>query len=129
MVSFPVLPDDVSFSSVFSGMGYYQIIAWSGTSYVTPTTVEAGRGYWVLVLSSTTLNITGTPVYSYEADLPAGWSMIGSVYDVTVDAADVFPDYYQLVTWSGTSYVTATTIEPSKGYWALVLTPTHITVD
>jgi hypothetical protein len=55
--------------------------------------------------------------------------MIGSVNGKSVNASSVFPGYYQLVTWSGTSYTTAATIEPGKGYWALVLSPTHIVVD
>ena len=54
--------------------------------------------------------------------------MIGSIYEQTVDADDVFPGFYQLLTWNGNSYVTSTTIEPGKGYWALVLEPTTITV-
>jgi hypothetical protein len=129
MVSFPVVPNDPSFTSIFSEVGYYQVVTWSGTSYLASTEAEAGRGYWVLVLTDTNLTIAGTVVDSYEVDLPAGWSMIGGVNDVTVAADDVFSGYYQLVTWSGTSYVTATTIEPGKGYWALVLTPTHIEVE
>jgi hypothetical protein len=128
MASFPVIPADTSFSSIFGGLPYYQVLTWSGTSYVTPTNVEAGRGYWVLVLSATTVEITGVPVEGYALDLPTGWSMIGSVYGSTVDAVTVFPSYYQLLTRSGISYVPATTIEPRKGYWALVLTPTHIAV-
>jgi pimeloyl-ACP methyl ester carboxylesterase/predicted MPP superfamily phosphohydrolase len=128
MVSFPAIPSNTSFASIFNGIGYYQVLTWSGTSYVTPTNAEAGRGYWVLVLSSTTVDVTGMPVNSYERDLPAGWSMIGSICNSAVDASTVFPDYYQLLTWSGTSYVAATTIESGKGYWALVQTPTHIRV-
>ena len=54
--------------------------------------------------------------------------MIGSVYGKVVNADDVFPGFYQLLTWDGTSYITSTTIEPGKGYWALVLEPTTITV-
>jgi hypothetical protein len=129
MVSFPVLPSDASFASIFAGKGYYQVLTWTGTSYVTATNVEAGKGYWVLVLSETALTIEGSAVDSFEVDLPAGWSMIGSVNDGVCDCGSVFPGYYQALTWSGTSYVTATTIEPGKGYWALVLAPTHITVD
>jgi subtilisin family serine protease len=129
MVSFPVIPDDTSFASIFSGADFYQVVTWTGMSYTTPTNVEAGRGYWVLMLSPTTITLEGTPVKSYEVDLPAGWSMIGGIYDVTVDADDVFPEHYQLVTWTGTSYVTATTIEPGKGYWVLVLEETYIIVD
>jgi hypothetical protein len=128
MVSFPVIPSNASFANIFTGVGYYQVLAWSGTSYVTPANATAGQGYWVLVLSTTKLNVTGVPVESYERDLPAGWSMIGGIYNATVNAASVFPSYYQLLTWSGTGYVSATTIEPGKGYWALVLVPTHIEV-
>jgi subtilisin family serine protease len=126
MVSFSVIPDDTSFASILSGVSYYQVVTWTGTSYMTATNVEAGHGYWVLVLSATSLTIEGVPVESYEIDLPAGWSMIGGIHDATVNAGDIFSSYYQLVTWSGTSYVTATTIEPGKGYWALVLEPTRI---
>jgi hypothetical protein len=129
MVSFPVIPSNTSFASIFAGKGYYQVLTWSGTSYTTPTNVEAGRGYWVLVLSATTLDITGVPVASYSLTLPAGWSMIGSIYGKTVNAGTVFSGYYQLLTWSGTSYITATTIEPGKGYWTLVLFSTPITVQ
>jgi YVTN family beta-propeller protein len=128
MVSFPILPADTSFASIFSGKGYYQVLTWSGTSYVTPSDVEAGKGYWILVLSDTTISIEGNPVNSYSSDLPAGWSMIGSVNGGVVNCASVFLGYYQMLTWTGTSYTTATTIEPGKGYWALVLTPTHITI-
>ena len=54
--------------------------------------------------------------------------MIGSIYGETVDADDVFPSFYQLITWDGSSYVSSTIIEQGIGYWALVLEPTTITV-
>jgi len=129
MISFPALPDDPSFSSVFSEVSFYQVLTWDGTSYTSPTTAEAGVGYWVLVLEETTISIVDyNPVTSYTKSLPAGWSMIGSIYEETVEADDVFPGFYQLLTWDGTSYVTATIIEPGKGYWALVLESTTITL-
>jgi hypothetical protein len=128
MVSFQVIPSNTSFSSIFSEVGFYQVLTWSGTSYISPTNAEAGRGYWVLVLSATTVNVTGEPLETYALDLPAGWSMIGSVYNNTIGAATVFPDFYQLLTWDGGRYVDSTTIAPGKGYWALVLEPTHIVV-
>ena len=40
MVSFPVLPDDASFSSIFDDVKFYQVLTWDGTSYITPTNVE-----------------------------------------------------------------------------------------
>jgi hypothetical protein len=130
MVSFPMIPRDARFSSVFSSAGFYEVFTWSGTSYVDGKNgnATAGQSYWVLVLADTTIDITGALVESYEVDLPAGWTMIGSIYGDTVDAATVFPSTYELLTWSGTSYATATKIEPGRGYWALVLVNTEITV-
>ena len=102
-------------------------MTWDGSSYITPTSAEVGVGYWVLVLAETTLSIENSePVTNYELNLPAGWSMIGSIYQETVNADDVFPGFYQLLTWDGSSYVSSTTIEPGKGYWVLVLEPTAI---
>ena len=129
MVSFSCLPEDPSFSTIFSGVPFYQVLTWDGSSYVTPTEVEAGVGYWVLVLQETTVSIENAdPVTGYSKSLPAGWSMIGSIYGETVDADTVFPGFYQLLTWDGSSYVTSTIIEPGKGYWVLVLEPTTINV-
>ena len=129
MVSFPCLPDDVSFSTIFADVGFYQVLTWDGSGYVTPSVAEAGVGYWILVLEETTVTIeNANPVTSYTKSLPPGWSMIGSIYQETVDASTVFPGFYQLLTWDGSGYVTSTTIEPGKGYWALVLETTTIVV-
>ena len=131
MVSFPCIPrDDPSFSNILSDVGFYQVLTWDGISYVTPENVECGRGYWILVLEETTIEIKcGIPCSKYELDLPPGWSMIGSIITCTVDPDCVFPGFYQLLTWDGAGYIPSTTIEPGKGYWALVLEPTHIIVD
>jgi hypothetical protein len=128
MVSFPVIPEDPSFASIFSEVDYYQVLTWTGTSYVTSENAEAGQGYWVLVLSPTAIFLEGTPVDCCELNLPAGWSMIGSVYDENVPNESVFSDYHQLLTWTGTNYASMSTIDPKKGYWALVLSPTSSTL-
>jgi len=125
MVSLPVLPDDPVASSVLNGLGFNQLVTWSGTGYVTATEFEAGRGYWLLVLEETNITISGTPVQSLNLTLTPGWSMIGGPNNV-VQASDVFPRFYQLVTWSGTGYVTVSSFDPGKGYWALVLVETQI---
>jgi len=49
-----------------------------------------------------------------------------SSFNVEANASDVFPGYYQLVTWDGSGYIAATMMEPGKGYWALVLEETQI---
>jgi hypothetical protein len=125
MVSLPITPDDPLASTVLSDAGYYQLVTWSGTGYLTATTFEAGRGYWLLVLQETNITLTGTPVETLNLTLSPGWSMIGGTTS-NVQAADVFPAYHQLVTWTGTGYTPATTFDPAKGYWALVLAETQI---
>ncbi len=37
MISFPSIPDNPSFSSIFSNVSFYQVLTWDGSSYVTPT--------------------------------------------------------------------------------------------
>ena len=59
--------------------------------------------------------------------LSAGWNMVSS-FDRVVPADEVFPDYYQLVTWNGAGYVSVDVMEPGKGYWALVLEDTTIII-
>ena len=125
MVSIPVIPDDHSAASVLSDVGFFQLVTWSGTGYVPATSFEAGKGYWLLVLEDVNVTITGIPVDSLSLSLSTGWSMIGGTYD-EVQAADVFPGFYQLVTWTGTGYIPATVFEPGRGYWSLVLTETQI---
>ena len=125
MVSLPVVPDDMSATSVLDGVGFYQLVTWSGTGYATSTEFEAGRGYWLLVLEDTNVTISGTPVEWLNLTLSPGWSMIGGLIS-NVQAADVFPDFYQLATWTGTGYTPATVFELGKGYWALVLAETQI---
>jgi len=125
MISLSVLPDDPMASSVLSDVGFYQLVTWSGTGYVTASEFEAGHGYWLLVLEDTNVTISGDPVDWLNLTLSPGWGMIGGL-NSNVQAADVFPEFYQLVTWTGTGYTPATVFEPGKGYWALVLAETKI---
>ena len=125
MVSLPVVPSDASASSIMDGAGFYQLVTWSGSGYLTASEFEAGRGYWLLVLSDVNVTVSGTPVESMNLSLSPGWSMVGGTLD-EVQAADVFLGFYQLVTWTGSGYIPATVFEPGKGYWALVLWETQI---
>ena len=125
MVSLPVVPDDMSAASVLDGIAFFQLVTWSGSGYVASSEFEAGRGYWLLVLEDVNVTVSGESVDSLSLSLSPGWSMVGGTYD-EAQAAEVFPGFYQLVTWTGTGYTPATVFEPGKGYWALVLTETQI---
>ena len=122
LVSVPVVPADTSVASVFPGTEV--VYAWNAATkkYYTPTQVEGWRGYWVAVMSDTVITVRGVPVYSWSADMIAGWNLIGSVYqsaDFTAPDTNppgkVEPFCYRWV--PGTGYIHGTTIEPGKGYW------------
>ena len=107
--------DDTSATSVFGEIGFFQLVTWGGSGYYSVSGFEAERGYWLLVLETTNVTISGTPVESLNLTLSPSWSMIGGLYS-SVQAEDVFPGFYQLVTWTGTGYTPATVFEPGKGY-------------
>ena len=109
------------------GVGFYQLVEWSGSGYVPASSFESGVGYWLLVLEDMNITVSGLPLEQVTMTLPLGWSMIGGPNSV-VHASDVFSGFFQLVTWSGTGYFTATEFEPCKGYWALILEATEITL-
>ena len=125
MVSLPVLPDDTSAEVVLGDVGFYQLITWTGTSYEPAYTFKAGKGYWLLVLNEVNISITGRPLWTIQVDLVPGWNMVSGPC-VDVQGADVFPGFFQLLTWSGASYIVASEFTPGMGYWALVLEETSI---
>jgi len=124
MVSLPVIPGDASAESVLAGVGFYQLITWSGTSYMSASSFEAGMGYWLLVLQDVNVTVSGQPVSSVTLDMPPGWNMVGGPNSVVAKPSEI----YQLVTWSGSGYVPMTSFEPTKGYWALVFEAMQLTL-
>ncbi len=127
MVSLPVVAEDMSAESILSEVGYYQLVTWSGTQYSEALEFEPGKGYWLLSLVEVSIQVSGTPVEQLSIDLTPGWNMIGGL-NTESDAMETFPSYYQLYAWDGGGYIESTVLEPSDGYWALVLIETIITL-
>jgi len=125
LVSLQVTPFSPSASFIFSEVSFYQVVTWTGSGYIPVSTFEPGRGYWVLVLEDVIVEVRGMPLDQVSLTLNRGWNMIGGPNGV-VDADEVFPGYYQLVTWDGYGYQITSSFEPGKGYWALVLEDTQI---
>jgi len=125
MGSLPVIPGDASAESVLAGVGFYQLVTWSGTSYVSASSFEAGVGYWLLVLQDVNVTVSGQPMSSVTLDLSPGWNMVGGPNSVVAKPSEI----YQLVTWSGSGYVPATSFELGKGYWALVFEAMQLTLQ
>ena len=68
---------------------------------------------------------------TFTLNLTAGWNMISLPFlpeNPSAQSVMNEADYYQLATWSGTGYITATEFELGKGYWLLVLEDISITI-
>jgi len=124
MISVPCTLDNSNVDDVFSELGFYQIVTWDGSGYIVSTSIEAGKGYWVLVLEDTLLSITGKPLPEINYSLHTGWNLIGGPDD-TCDVDSLLDGFYQIVTWTGYSYQKPQSVSPTKGYWLLVLTETQ----
>ena len=133
LISLPLDPGVSTPAEVLAGTNYMSIWTWDAAlkRYVLPEQMVPGRGYWVLVPADTTLSLCGVPVSEYSADVPAGWSLIGSIVQ-TGGVSTVPPDVTQatLYAWDPVlkKYVSATVVEPGKGYWLLAFQPCTVTV-
>lgn len=127
-VSFNIIPSPNTFSELIDDI--HIALYWNGSSYKTATTITSGISYWIFVFSNQTVTLEGTPTFSIEKTLTPGWNTIETVMFKTLDATVVLEDeYHSLVTWNGNKYITATTIEPNKGYWIFVLTEKQISIQ
>ncbi len=127
LVSLPLAAADSSVSGVFpTALG---VFAWDSANnrYIRPTTLQIGRGYWVLMASPTSIVISGTRFSQFSGHYRVGWHLIGSVMDSvnfsnpndTPDRSVILP----IFAWDagGQRYVSRNFIEQSYGHWMLVL--------
>jgi len=134
MVSVPVTPANNSVNAVFPGAA--AVYTWdpSNRSYLTPTTVDIGKGYWVAVAGDTTITVTGAPVANWTTDIKAGWNMIGSVINnASIISPNDNPDgsLQPFAYWwdpLSKAYQYTTETEPGKGYWVASVSDCKLTL-
>ncbi|MBN1281081.1 MAG: choice-of-anchor J domain-containing protein [Candidatus Thermoplasmatota archaeon] len=137
-LSLPVEPADLSMSTIFSGVPYYQVYswdAWNNTYQKIPLSEELqiGSGYLVFVLNDTWVNLTGDPLFDYSVELTQGWNMIGSlIYDTSLVIAETSPAG-AVVNWSYAmdalgNFTETQEIRPGRGYWVLALQNTTLSL-
>jgi hypothetical protein len=87
--------------------------------YVTATSFEYGKGYWLKYPNPDTITFCGYDI-SGSIFLSAGWNIIG-VFDVSLPVNDINTNPTNIFTSSfygyNNGYVTASILEPGKGYW------------
>jgi len=127
LVSLPLAATDSSVSGVFpQALG---VFTWDNPTsrYVQPTTIQIGRGYWVLMASPTAVVISGTRFSQFSGHYRVGWHLVGSLMDSvnfanpndTPDRSVILP----IFAWDAGNqrYVPRNYIEQSYGHWMLVL--------
>ncbi len=132
LISLPVIPDITAIKSLFAAVtpydGYkYSAEAGTNGAYQVITHVpasEAGTGFWIFVDTPGTVNVDGSPIFSYTKSLIQGWYTLGSTImecDPAANPAIEFADNYfphMLYDVSGVPYYSiATLFEQTIGYW------------
>jgi hypothetical protein len=142
LISLPYMPSDTAIASVLAGIdGYYTIVwgypnqAWkfydpTDAEGSTLTTMEAGKGYWIKMLSVKTLTTSGTTP-STPISLANGWNLVGYNGTTTGAASTLLTgiDGYYTIVWGYPNQAwkfydptdaegsTLTTFASGGGYW------------
>lgn len=121
MISIPVTSSDMSKVSLFP-TATSPAYAFSN-GYITATTLEAGKGYWLKFGSNQTVNICGNQVLVLTVPVVSGWNMIGGYdKDVLVSGITSTPSGIISSPFYGynNGYSMASTLYSGKGYWVKV---------
>ena len=103
IISIPLQLSNKAASSVFSSLMPYDNTKWrlfdfaSGDNREYPgfSTIEAGKGYWLIVKNSTTINpgegstVPGDETNPFSIDLAAGWNLIGNPYNFRISWSEI----------------------------------------
>ncbi len=106
---------------------YVQVQYWTGTSYGNEySTLQAGKGYLVLVLNNCSFSVSGTPYTMQPFDPSGGWRLIGaSSTDLNVNGILGTCDKNSLQVLTSIDHVPTDILEVSKSYW--IMSPTSCT--
>ena len=141
LISFPVNPDDRFIGQVIGDdISNYLFYNYSSSGgYTSEDSISLGRGYWLGLQSSDTIDIEGTPlVDSTSINLIEGWNLVASPFiraypiskvyfrkgtniyssSAAIDSGWISNAYYRYNNDSS-NYSIATTLSQWSGYWFL----------
>lgn len=133
LVSLPLTVADSSARAIFPTA--FDFFEWNNATgrYVRPTTLQTGRGYWVLIGAPTAVVISGVRFSQFRRHYLTGWHLVGSLIDsVNVANPDDTPDrsvLLPLFTWDAGNqrYYPTNFLEQSYGHWMAVLQECDVT--
>jgi hypothetical protein len=132
LVSLPAIPTSVRPDSVFPG--YITIAGFQNStqSYTTPTSLQAGYGYWAYYGSSRSVTIVGASIDTIAVPVAkSGWQLIGCTSSVS-PAGAISSSPSSIVSgpyrFNGVTqlYETISQFTPGEGYWVFVSQPCTI---
>jgi photosystem II stability/assembly factor-like uncharacterized protein len=124
LVSIPMNLSDASLSTIFPNAVSSAFSFENG--YTLTDTLKPGPGYWIKFPFDFTAYLAGTPIEDDTIQVQSGWNIIGSVANplssqsITSMPADIISSRYF---GYSTSYFSADTIMPGKGYWVKASEP------
>jgi parallel beta-helix repeat protein len=154
LISLPLMPDDSNVNSVLSPINGNYSIVWAYNASDTADhwkkydpaapfgndliNMEPGKGYWIMMTSDDTLNISGTMPASTDIELWSGWNLIGynslNPQPIT-DALSSINGNYSIIWAYNASDSTdhwkkydpdtpfgndLAVVEPGRGYWIMM---------
>ncbi len=130
MLSLAVTADEDTLPFLFPGA--VSAFTWAtGSGYVQVHELDVGTGYWVDMGVDTVVTHSGQRVEVVDRLLPAGWSMVGALFD-TLQVADIAEDPPDCIisvfgfTWH---YYEASELLPGQGYWFNVSEECQVTLS
>jgi DNA-binding beta-propeller fold protein YncE len=85
--------------------------------YIRAYTMEPGKGYWICMPSTRTIEIIGHQYTSHQVHLKGGWQLIGGIYQTS--KIQTLPEncVKTIYGYAEGAYQNVDEILPGKGYW------------
>jgi surface protein len=119
IIGLPVQVDHSNYQELFPNSVISTLFEYTNT-YQSKETLEPGKGYWIRMQQAGNATLRGAPIESVELNLQAGWNLISgsssSIATSNIEDLDEIVVAGTIFGFNG-SYVTATSIDPGKGYW------------
>ena len=121
LVGLPLTPASADFATLFSDLNPMQPpFVWDGNGYVSESTLESGKGYFLNVTTGGLYNFEGAEIESVELQLAEGWNLISGPA-CSVALSDATDPGGILITESlhafSNGYLPVELMQPGAGYW------------
>lgn len=115
MISFPLIIEENSISSVFSNLNV--AYKYENGAYVLTDTIEYGRGFWVKIPEDNSYSICGEPYKGFTNPLSSGWHLSGCPYEIVAPNCDNPEAILAMFKYINGSYQVTESCEPGYAFW------------